>query len=470
MKKRAQFPDSYSYNILLTGLADHAHQQSTVLSALSIYHSLHAPNSRVKPTTMHSNSALNVCARNNDLDALWGIVSRLPSKGAGSADNYTFTIILNAIRQNVLVSIGDEGGETNSTQAREAAVMQGRTIWADIMYRWRQGDLWIDERLVCAMGRLLEIGERPRDCDDIFSLVQQTMNIPRLFPRLGTKLAPRVDLDSGNDERSLTESTNLEDPFDIRPSQASSLLSKRTQGGSSLNYATPGRNTLSLIMMACLKMAQRRAATVYWELLTDAETYNIVPDLDNKNSYLRVLRQARAAQDAADFVRVQMAKPPHLAKTYRIAMSTCVRCIGVARRHDVTAVYAANELFELMEQRLDTFDITTLKQYVDVLKTADCADSEPIARGIKLLLGDGVEQKSNLVRFKELLKAADSQEEAGKIRDVVRDVIVVVDRCINKGVGYDQLQLYRGFKNRLNSILERWFVTYGHLTENPSDS
>jgi len=468
MKKRAQFPDSYSYNILLSGLADHAHQQSTVLSALSIYHSLHAPNSRVKPTITHSNSALNVCARNNDLDALWGIVSRLPSKGAGSPDNYTFTIILNAIRQNALVSIGDERGEIDSTQVREAAIRQGRTIWADIVYRWRQGDLWIDERLVCAMGRLLAIGERPHDWDDIFSLVEQTMNIPRLFPRLGTTSAPRVDSSSDHDERSLTESTNLEEPFDFRPSQASSLL-RRTQSGSSLSYAIPSRNTLSLILMACLKMAQRRAATVYWELLTKAETYNIVPDLDNKNSYLRILRQARAARAVVDFVRVQMTEKPHLVKTYRIAMSTCVRCVGVARRDDVTAVHAANKLFELMEQRLLTFDFTTLRQYVDVLKTADCADLEPIAQGIKLLLGDGLQKKSNLVRFREAFEVAESPEEEAKIRDIVRDVIAILDRCISKGVGDDQLKLYREFKNKLNSILGM-IDRDGRISENPSDS
>ncbi|KAJ5024864.1 PPR repeat family-domain-containing protein, partial [Bipolaris maydis] len=58
MKKRAQFPDSYTYTILLRGLSLNAHTSGALSHALSIYHSLSAPNSRVEPSIIHTNAAL----------------------------------------------------------------------------------------------------------------------------------------------------------------------------------------------------------------------------------------------------------------------------------------------------------------------------------------------------------------------------------------------------------------------------
>lgn len=104
MKKRAQFPDSYTYTILLRGLSINAHFSGVLQKALSIYHSLSAPNSRVEPSIIHTNAALRVCARALDMDALWGVAAKIPETGAGAANATTYNTIINAIRQNMLLN------------------------------------------------------------------------------------------------------------------------------------------------------------------------------------------------------------------------------------------------------------------------------------------------------------------------------------------------------------------------------
>jgi hypothetical protein len=186
MKKRQQFPDSYTYTILLRGLSINAHESGALGKALSIYHSMSAPNSRVEPSIIHTNAVLKVCARAVDMDALWGIVGKIPEKGAGSANAITYVTIINAIRQSLL--LGMPVGETAEQLAvrKEQSIVEGRRIWEEIVAKWRNADLIIEEELVCAMGRLLLIGARPRDWDDVLSLVEQTMDIPRFVPRLGS--------------------------------------------------------------------------------------------------------------------------------------------------------------------------------------------------------------------------------------------------------------------------------------------
>jgi hypothetical protein len=186
MKKRAQFPDSYTYTIILRGLSINAHLSGVLSKALSVYHSLSAPNSRVEPSIIHTNAALRVCARALDMDALWGIAGKIPESGPQAANATTYLTIINAVRQNLLLD--PPKGETaeETAERRERGIVEGRRLWEGIVARWRNADLKIDEELVCGMGRLLLIGSRPRDWDDVLSLLEQTMDIPRLVPRLGT--------------------------------------------------------------------------------------------------------------------------------------------------------------------------------------------------------------------------------------------------------------------------------------------
>ncbi|KAI4144395.1 MAG: hypothetical protein L6R39_004203, partial [Caloplaca ligustica] len=155
-----------------------------------------ADNCPVKPNIIHTNTVLKVCALAKDMDALWGIAAKLPTRGPGASNNLTFTIILNAIRNIAWHNDKDLPDETLEEKGlrRQRAVMQGRRMWEEIIPRWRAGDMWIDEELVCAMGRLLLLGSTEKDYRDVLALADQVMAIPRQERRV----ADREELPSVN--------------------------------------------------------------------------------------------------------------------------------------------------------------------------------------------------------------------------------------------------------------------------------
>ena len=379
MKKRAQFPDSYTYTILLRGLSINAHNSGVLTKALSIYHSLSAPNSRVEPSIIHTNAALRVCARAADLDALWGIAAKIPESGPASANVITYITILNAIRQDAL--LGRPSGETAEEAAarRDRSVMEGRRMWEIIVGRWRKADLMLDEELVCAMGRLLLVGARPRDWDDVLSLVEQTMDIPRLVPRLGTPerqeagvprlRAPNVPAQFRFDDDHLTP--------DQSPMRGDEFLPVSPPGAggaraNSLTYVRPGNNTLSLVLEACQKVVATKVAQEYWDLLTDPATCRVVPDLNNLHQHLRNLRLNRASTAAVKLVEEDiMAKGLHpRPATFRIAMSTCVR-----DKNNHNSLRNAGRLLQAMLKTLPDIDARAVGMY------AELAIKFPLAKG-----------------------------------------------------------------------------------------
>lgn len=366
MKKRAQFPDSHTYLILLRGLAIPPIHAETVGKALAIYHSLAAPNSRVTQSIIHTNAALKVCARAHDMESMWGIASRIPEKGAAAADIRTFTIILNAIRENALLGSGPREDDDVVAHARQNAVAEARRIWGDIIGKWRRGDLTVDEELVCAMGRILLLSYRPRDWDDILSLVEQTMNIPRLASKLGTpqRRAEHIPLPRflEHDAVPNPDEEEMMSEFDRE------LLTGRKKPGSSADggsiiYVRPGNQTLSLVMEACLKMASGKIAHDYWDLLIGSDTYAITPDVDNLNMYLRLLRQARASARTVDVLKDNILargiRP--LRKTYRIAMSAAVR-----DKLNPNAIKHADAILDMMENNLSEIDVKATQMYLDL--------------------------------------------------------------------------------------------------------
>jgi hypothetical protein len=383
MKKRAQFPDSYTYTILLRGLAENAHGTDTVVRALSIYHSLYAPNSRVEPSIIHTNAALKVCARANDMDALWGTASKIPEKGKAAANHITYTTILNAIWQNLLVKPPPGETEEQLAMRRERGISEGRRIWEEIVGKWRNADIILNEELVCSMGRLLLIGSRPRDWDDVLSLVEQTMDIPRLVPRLGTPArneAGYPQLRAPNVIASLRFDDDHLGPGD-RPARGDEFLPVTTKGPGtkvhdSLVYVRPGNNTLSMIQEACLKVVANKAATEYWNLLIDPATYNVVPDVNNLHHRLRILRQNRASGDTVDLLRFSMIDKGIKPRpgTFRIAMSTCVR-----DKNNHRSLRNATQILEMMNTCLQDADPKA------VMKYAELAIDFPLAKGADLV-------------------------------------------------------------------------------------
>lgn len=366
MKKRAQFPDSHTVLLLLRGLSNPPVHSTDVGQALALYHAMSAPNSKVKRTIIHTNAALKVCARAHDMDSLWSIASRIPERGAGSADNLTFTTILNAIRENAVndhnvIDVSEEQKRRN----REEAVAEGKRIWEDITGKWRTGDVQVDEELVCAMGRLMLIGSRPTDWDDVLSLVEQTMDIPRLAPRLGTETRTAEHLkDIHVIQQHRGELEDADGFVPTNPVGQFDLAKIRRGKSDSAIFAKTSNNTLSVVVEACQKMVAPKIAFDYWHLLT--ESYNITPDIDNYNMFLRLLRQSRASGKAVELIRPLTVKDiPAIQKpqrkTFRIAMSTCVRD---KNNHNVMS--HAESILDFMERSIADIDPKTLVMYLDL--------------------------------------------------------------------------------------------------------
>ena len=385
MKKRAQLPDAYTFTILFRGLSWHTHIARSPARALSIYQSMFAENSPVRPSIIHTNAVLKVCALAHDVDALLGIAAELPARGSGAPDNLSFTIILNAIRSNAVseknlrkATSGEEAGDQNERTA--LAVQQGRQLWVDIRRRWLSGDLLLDEEFVCAMGRLLLLGSEAQDQDDVLSLVEQTMNIPRQVGRLADAALVRTEeIPGANDDPDLTPSSPAnveletsqsipreEEDFSKPPSNPFAPLPKAAR---SLQSAVrPSRNTISLILDACIRLKHVRAAQNYWGLLTSPDGYHkIVPDSENYHMYLRLLRLQRSSKLAVELVdEMRSGRLAGMAgtlqiKTLRIALSCCVRDIN-----NRNSIIHAGKLVRMMMDALPHPDAKALSMYLAV--------------------------------------------------------------------------------------------------------
>lgn len=462
MKKRAQIPDAYTYMILLRGLAEHVHFPQSLAKALSLYDSMFAPKSRVKPSIKHTNAVLKVCARAKDLDSMFAIAARLPARGLGAPDNLTFTTILNTLTQDVTNQLDPSISEQQRSILTEEAVLEGRRMWEDIVGRWRKGDIWIDEELVCSMGRLLLVGLRPRDWDDVLSLVEQTMAVPRLLPRLGTPAredAPAPQLAASDDAIFHKEEDRDGEPdagSEFDPVDISNVTIHLRGGAEPAAYARPGRNTLSLILAACLKMRAKQTGQEYWSLLTDPIGYAIGPDADNYNVHMRLLRQARASKEAVDLLRSAIASlspaigPTLLRKSFRIGMSACVR-----DKSSPHTFKHASQILDLMQSTLADPDVRTCTRYLELAVATD--DGATIVRALGRLGPHVVNLKSRLVYG--------SAEDATKVQvDEAKDAIALIklqvsccDRLLNRGeVGREEYGTYAMQRGKLAAFVTRW--------------
>ncbi|KAF2473338.1 pentatricopeptide repeat protein-like protein [Lindgomyces ingoldianus] len=465
MKKRAQFPDAYTYTILLRGLAANAHESGAMEKALSIYHSLSTPNSRVQPSIIHTNAMLKVCARAANMDALWGVAAKVPENGPGAATPVTFVTILNAIRQSLLVNVPVGETEEQVARRREEGIMQGRRIWEDVIGKWRNADLVIEEELVCAMGRLLLIGTRPRDWDDVLSLVEQTMDIPRLVPRLGSPArkqsgvpnlrAPNVPEEYRVEHHHLGPSNEPPRGGEFLPIVARGIGSAVSNP---LSYATPSNSTLSLVQEACQKIVGKKAGDEYWNLLTDPTTYGIVPDVNNIHQRLRILRQSRASGEAVELLdSFILAKEKPSPGTFRIAMSTCGR-----DKNNHNSLKYASQILETMKTTLEDADAKTVTMYAKLAidfplaKGTDLLEAlarlNPIVRDLRLQLGIGRERKDGL-GVRATLLTGQGREDA---IEALKKIHGLFDRLINSNmIAEEQKRSLRIEKARLSAYLNK---------------
>jgi hypothetical protein len=421
MKKRGQIPDSYTYSTLFNGLTAHAKTPNVGTRAAALWQSLNSPNSKVKPSILLTNAALKVCASVKDIDALWTIAGAIPDQGAEAANSITYTTILNAMRFSTELKIGSEGTEEQH-MALDTAVAQGRQIWADIISRWASAKLTLDENLVNAMGGLLLAGLRPQDWDDVFSLCAQTMNIPRQPPPLEAKdrsynpnKRDQIPAPFGRSDRTIDAapgdvSTATGKEFSIVPKKKGIWIKATNQ-------------TLTLLIETCQKMFLARAAEKYWKLLTGPGEFAIKPDSVSLHAYLRLLRQTKASAEAVRFVRDDMRDISTAGKTYRIAMSTCVR-----NQFSRNAMREATELMDIMLTRMSSLDLKASIMYMKL------ALESPHAQDTLVALGYMTPQRT---RLHELLKAGSPQDNQ-TLLDLSKLVVSSFDRVIEAQTVSDQ--------------------------------
>jgi len=168
MKKRAQKPEAQTYTIIFKGCAGHRESKQALSKVISIYYSMLSEKSPIKPNTIHLNAVIKMCARAQDLDAMFAIMSEMPEKGLTAPNNLTYTTTINALRIDAVGDLRNTLSPTQTTQYIQKSLLNARGLWADLSKRWHRGDLWIDEELVAAMGRMLLIG-KAYDWDDIMS-------------------------------------------------------------------------------------------------------------------------------------------------------------------------------------------------------------------------------------------------------------------------------------------------------------
>lgn len=297
MKKRAQLPNERTYTVMFRGLAKSPNPKLAVSEAVKHYNAL-LKSTKLSSNLIHLNAVLHVCSRAGDMDALFRIVDTL-NESNKAPDALTYTTILNALRHSTLSEIKDLPDE-EKTEAVAKLIGRAQGLWSEIMDKWVEGVLTIDEELVCSMGRLLLLGSKRESVNPILDLLTQSMRIPNLITN--------PDADAHQDEQ-------MKD-IAVQNSKKRVRVSKKA------TYAIPGRNTLSLILTVLASSRQTTAGIKYWNLIV--RHYGLDPDTDNWLRLLGLLKVAKASAHASSTLELMSDKllDP---RPYRIAMETCIR-------------------------------------------------------------------------------------------------------------------------------------------------
>jgi len=358
---------------MLRGYQENPKRPNVVKQALAVYDSIFASNSPVKPSIIHTNAILGVCARAGDMDSIWSITGRLPNRGPDSADHKTYSILLTAITADArdrVLKLGSKEQKRrpadrslNTDAILEQAVEDGRRIWTEITARWRKADFEIDSKLVCAMGRLLMLSSQRKHHQEILALVEQTMNINATIEMLspsqsGTAAEAIVGFEINTS--ALGEAQVLRD--DITKNVA---ISGRSDAGGQESlkpmlkisdnsvFAKPDGNTLSMYLETATTLKDIEAGKKMWRVCTSPSSpYRLKPDGDNIASYLRLLRLARASREALELLQSltpamwrDIWRYPRAGGIFMISMSTCVR-----DKNNSNVFTTAGRILDLMQE------------------------------------------------------------------------------------------------------------------------
>ncbi|RKF63890.1 putative pentatricopeptide repeat protein [Erysiphe neolycopersici] len=363
MKKRANIPDAHTYTILFRGCTKSLHPKQALGNAIAVYQSMLLDRSPVKPNIIHMNAILKLCAISGDLEYMLHFVNELPSSGVRAATSATFTTVLNAIRYNAVSRLPTPPSDEQKKQRIQSMVLQAHQIWRDVIKRWRNEDMWIDEELVCSMGHILLTSEDKRHWREILAIIEQTMGIPRQFHSFDPNWKDLDDPKYQHQNESMLSQnleTHLTPGSDSSPELSAPKLKHYSPSviPKTNKFARPGRNSLSLVLKATLLLSIKEPATEYWRIFT--EQYNIQPDLENYVSYLRILRIFRASTET---LKILTNMPSHfmVPQVFRIAISSSFR-----DKNNHHAFSNAGKILDLMQNSLEEPDVPTISRYLEL--------------------------------------------------------------------------------------------------------
>ncbi|ENH73092.1 Pentatricopeptide repeat-containing protein C18H10.11c [Fusarium oxysporum f. sp. cubense race 1] len=329
MKKRAQFPNAQTYTTLFRGLAKSKHPKTAVFEAVKHYNALFK-DSRLEPNSTHMNAVLSVCNRAGDLDSMFSIVDTL-NESTRAPTSYTYTTVLNAIRFNTLDGLENLTPEQKEFNLKNG-IQRAKAIWSEVMSKWRQGRLIIDEELVCSMGRMMIISSDTNEKKGVLDLIEQTMNIPNLS---------KVKEMSAEEARKTNPHTGQ--------------VVKKDKNGV---FTSPGNNTLSLILKVVLQTKLNSLGIKYWNFIL--RQYNLEPDRDCWLRLFSILKQAKAsghATEILDIIPASITGP----NFYRIAFETCVR-----DNINPNVIKNADRALDSMMNHLEVPDTHLMRLYLNV--------------------------------------------------------------------------------------------------------
>ncbi|KAH6684359.1 hypothetical protein B0J14DRAFT_572699 [Halenospora varia] len=443
MKKRGQPPDAHTFTIIIRGCTNHKDLESALSKVMAIYNSMLTEKSPVKPNSIHLNAVLKMCARARNNELMFSIVDQMPEKGLSAPNNLTFTTIINALRMEAAGDFRSNLTPMQKRQNAQKAILHARQLWNDVTRRWRKGDIWIDEELVCSMGRLMLLGQK-QDWDDILSLVEQTMNVPRQLPRFGSKERYLMEPEFQGRDHELEAAVKVQERNSRQPDEAEettaldhfeAFTSKLPATTGAFSYAKPGRNVVSLVMEALMLLKVKAPADKYWDVFI--KDIGVKPDIENYHQYLRILRINHASSLAVELLEV-MPRPDMRPATFMIAMSACHR-----DTNNLKAFASAGRVLHIMTEALDTPVVKVLTLYLNIAlastrKGHNLSNFEQGKRILRALdrLGPAFININTLLLEANRRKMIQGHKKQEKQEDLEADVELLVQRMI---AAYDTL-------------------------------
>lgn len=358
---------------------------------------------------------------------------------ARAPNNWTYTIILNALRHqpsNYKDLPGGSGAEGDAVKKSiETTIQRGKLVWDEVMSRWKKNEIIMDEELMCAMGRLLLLGGA-KEIESILALLSNVLGVPRL----DQEQLPNPGQKTGSDQKDDSQS-----PPELKTPQQQQQQ-RQLQGPSK---PMAGKNTLSLVMKALGLGRRTKLAARYWDRLTS--TFGIVPDRWNYKHYLDSLSTGAASGKAAQIIKDMPAE----------MVDGLVVRRGLLMCHfdayNENAFENATIIFDAMMQKMRTPDAECMTLYLQVAtsnyRKFDDRSKYPIESKAKLAYGrqilDAIDRvweplrlATNALSFSDAAVNSKSPDETWKrnysgrksLLDVAKRIVAVSDKMISQSL------------------------------------